>query len=333
MTPGAAQTTGTERAVLGVDSAEQVLELFEAYARHRLGQAITAVAFRAGRIDAVWGVALSDGREVVIKAHRPPVDLAAVAAAVQAQQVLGQGGFPCPTPLSGPDSFQGHVLTAETTMTAGAAPDGRAPGVRALLAAGLAQHVALLRAHSHLVEPAGAGPSWCRYHGGPWPTPHDPIVDFTTTPDGCAWLDEYAQRASEQVLAHRAGQPIVLAHADWYAGNVVVAGGRLTGSFDWELVADAEAVIAGITAAGYASSSTSGAGLSTPGEAAGFLADYEIARGAPLDGEQRLAAAGAAGWIIAFNARWEVSLHSGQGEGPTTALAREHGQDYLDLTW
>ena len=327
------ETTGTERAVTGLDSAAQVLEVFSAYTVERLGQAITAVRWRAGRIDVVWGVGLADGCEVVIKAHRPPVDVSAVAAATQAKHLLGQASFPCPRPLSGPDRFGEHVMVVEEAVTAGTTPDGRAPGMRALLTAGLARHVEVLRAHPHLVAQAGSGPSWCRYQDGPWPVPHDTIVDFTSTPEGYAWLDEYARAASEQVLAHRGGAEVVVGHADWYAGNVAVADGDLVATFDWELVADAEAVIAGIAAAGYASSSTSGGGMSTPEEVAGFLGDYERARGSALDGAEQRAAVAAAGWVLAFNARWEVSLRGGRGEGPSTALVRQRGEDYLTLDW
>ena len=53
--------------------------------RDRLGSAIADVRFRAGRIDAVWGVGLQDSRAVVIKAHRTPVDLRAAKATIDAQ--------------------------------------------------------------------------------------------------------------------------------------------------------------------------------------------------------------------------------------------------------
>lgn len=55
---------------------------------------------------------------------------------------------------------------------------------------------------------------------------------------------------------------MVVGHADWYAGNVAVADRHLVASYDWELVADTEGVVAGFTAAACAASSTSGGGLS-----------------------------------------------------------------------
>lgn len=326
--------TDTERAVLGSVSVAEVLAIFSAYTQDRLGHPISKVRFRAGRIDAVWGVELADGSEAVIKSHRRPVDLEAIAAARDAKRLLRAANFPCPEPLSGPDEVDGLILSLETLLGDGGIPDGRDPENRRLLASGLAWHIDLLRGRSDLLQRAGSGPSWCHYHAGPWPVPHDPIVDFRSTPHGYAWLDTYAQRAADQILTHRAFKEEVVGHADWYAGNVAVSADALVASFDWELVADTEAVIAGFTAACYAASSTSGGGLSTPEEVAAFLRDYEVARGAPLTGHEQRAAAGAAAWILAFNARWELALieHGHDGIG-TLALVRQRHEDYLSLRW
>ena len=181
---------------------------------------------------------------------------------------------------------------------------------------------------------AGAGPSWCRYQAGPWPIPHDTLVDFRSTPTGYEWLDTFGRRAADQILAHRDAKNVVVGHADWYAGNTAISDNVLVGTFDWELVADTEAVIAGFAAACYAASSTGAGGLSTPEEVAAFMRDYDTVRRHPLlDREQRTAAA-AAGWIIAFNARWQVGLiDHGLGDEATLALARTRGEDYLSLSW
>jgi Metallo-beta-lactamase superfamily len=128
------------------------------------------VRFRAGRIDAVWGVGLQDGRAVVIKAHRTPADLDAAQATIDAQRALAAAGFPCPVPLSGPDEVKGRVLTAETLIV-GAMPNGRNPAIRRLLAAGLFRHIEILRGHPDLIDRAGSGPSWSSLpsDGGPVP--------------------------------------------------------------------------------------------------------------------------------------------------------------------
>ena len=328
------EPSGTERAVFGSVTSEEIGTFLDDYARKQLGSPIADIRFRAGRIDSVWGVQLADGRAVVIKTHRPPHDLKELCAAADAQRRLVAAGFPCPTPLSGPDSVDGRVVTAETLL-AGSAPDGRDPGNRRLLADGLARHIQLLRPHPDLIDRAGPGPSWCRYQDGPWPVPHDTLVDFTTTTPGFEWLDQFGRRAADQILAHRDTDAVVVGHADWYAGNTVVAGGRLTGTFDWELVADTEAVIAGFTAACYASSSTAGGGLSTPEDVADFMRDYETARAVPFSTAERRTAAAAAAWICAFNARWQVALlaHDLSNDYPFVIRVQQRQDDYLELTW
>jgi hypothetical protein len=327
------ELSDTERAVHGAVTLPQLHNFLDAWARDRLGSAIGDVRFRAGRIDPVWGVELQDGRAVVIKAHRTPVDLDAARATIDAQRALAAAGFPCPDPLAGPDEIEGRVLTAETLIV-GARPDGRDPAIRRLLADGLFGHIEMLRARPDLRQRAGSGPSWCHYQSGPWPVPHDPIVNFQATVAGFKWLDAFGQRAADQILNNREPDKTVVGHADWYAGNTAVVEGRLVGTFDWELVADTDAVIAGFTASCYASSATAGGGLSTPTEVAAFLHDYEEVRGQPFSKRERTTAAAAAAWILAFNARWQAALIvHGVCDYATIALVRDHPEDYLSLSW
>jgi len=178
------------------------------------------------------------------------------------------------------------------------------------------------------VREAGPGPSWCHYRSGPWPVPHDTFVDFRSTPDGFEWLDDLGQRAADQILAHRGAREVVVGHADWYAGNTAVSADVLVGTFDWELVADTETVIAGFAAACYAANSTGPGGLSTPEGVTAFMRDYDTARGQPLTHREQRTAAGAAAWILAFNARWQVGLiDHGLCDDATVSLVRDHAQE------
>ena len=327
------ELSDTERAVHGAVTLPELHKFLDAWARDRLGSAIADVRFRAGRINAVWGVELQDGRAVVIKSHRTPVDLDAAQATIDAQRALAAAGFPCPDPLAGPDEIEGRVLTAETLIV-GARPDGRDPAIRRLLADGLFGHIEMLRARPDLRQRTGSGPSWCHYQSGPWPVPHDTIVNFRATLAGFNWLDAFGQRAADQILNNREPEKTVVGHADWYAGNTAVVEGQLVGTFDWELVADTEAVIAGFTASCYASSATAGGGLSTPTEVAAFLHDYEEVRGQPFSKRERRTAAAAAAWILAFNARWQAALIvHGVCDYATIALVQDHQEDYLSLSW
>ena len=329
-----AAISDTERAIFGDVSAAEVHAILDHYARRHLGSGIARVCFRSGRIDAVWGVELVDGRDVVVKAHRLPADVATIAAARDAMRLLSSVGYPCPAPLTGPDESEGRVLTAET-LVEGDVPDRQDPVVRGLLADGLARHIAILRQDPSLVGRAGPGPSWCRYQQGPWPVPHDSIVDFSSPARGYEWIDDFGRQAADQIIAHRDAAEVVVGHADWYGGNTVVADGALAGTFDWELVADTEAVVAGFAAAAYAASSTSSDGLSTPEQVADFLRDYDTARGAPLSARERRSAAGAAAWILAFNARWLVALPDPEQRSDVSlvTMVEQRQQDYLAVDW
>ena len=180
---------------------------------------------------------------------------------------------------------------------------------------------------------AGPGASWCRYQSGPWPVPHDTIVDFRSTPDGFEWLDTFGRLAANQILAHRDAEVIVVGHADWYAGNTATSGNALVGIFDREHVADTEAVIAGFASACYAAGSTGSGGLSSPEEVATFL---HLPRHCP---EPPVLWAGAAERLRArlpgslrstLAGRFGVIDHSLCDEA-TVSLVRRRGDDYLSL--
>jgi hypothetical protein len=65
-----------------------------------------------------------------------------------------------------------------------------------------------------------------------------------------------------------------------------------------------------------------------------FMRDYDNARPQPLGDRERRTAAGAAAWILAFNARWQVALlDHGLCDEATVSLARNRAEDYLTLAW
>lgn len=122
--------------------------------------------------------------------------------------LLSAASFPRPTPLSGPHEAEGRVVTTQTLLS-GDVPDGHDPVHRSLLACGLDQHIELLRHHPDLISRAGAGRSWCHNAAGPWPVPHDTLVDFTRTTPDYAWLDQFGRRGADQILANREAGAVV----------------------------------------------------------------------------------------------------------------------------
>lgn len=79
------------------------------------------------------------------------------------------------------------------------------------------------RVRSHLTTAVPLTDPPARYRAGPWPVPHDTILDFTSTPAGYGWLDELAAAAADR--AGSVAGPTVIGHSDWYARNLRLADG------------------------------------------------------------------------------------------------------------
>jgi len=326
--------TGVEAAILGAMRKQDVEPWLDEVLRRCVGTELAHVVFRSGRIDAVYGVATVDGRELVIKVHRPPVDVDARSNVVAAQRILVEAGFPCARPLGGPATIDGPVVTVETLLTGGRPGDGHDAEIRRSVAAGLSQQIDLLRQHPDLVTNAGAPPAWYQYQDGPWPTPHDSIFDFSATPDGYQWLDDFARDVATILTTSPRGDDVVVGHADWYCGNLRFADTTVVATFDWDLVADTTAMVAGFTAGAYTMGEAPGAGPPSPDEVTAFVADVEQAQGRPFDaGERRLAVA-AACWNLAYSARCDLAMLDGRPQpGSALDLLDRNRQEYLDLRW
>ena len=297
---------GVERAVFGPVSRNDIDAWVEKHVRARLGVAISGFVFRSGRVAAVYGAVLGDGRSVAVKVHRRPVNVAYLSAAIACQRRLADAGFPCPRPLDGPAATDDLTTVIETLVADGEPGDGHKPGVRLAVARSLFEHIDLLRGHP-VDKLVGGAPAWSCYEHGPWPEPHDPIFDFTTTPAGFGWLDDLARRAA--AVLGDAGPPELIAHADWSCGNLRFHGGKVSSSYDWDSLAVApEAVLVGLCAGGFTSGGGAGADTPTPDEMTAFLRDYEDVRADPFNEPQQKAAAAAITWVLAYNGRCEASF-------------------------
>ncbi|MBO0884434.1 MAG: hypothetical protein J2P17_29705, partial [Mycobacterium sp.] len=174
------RASGIERAVFGTLDRDNIDGWLNKHLRVRLGSDLSQIVFRSGRISAVYGVILSDGRQVAIKVHRRPADLAYLTAATTCQRRLADAGYPCPAPLDGPATTDGVTGVIETLLTNGEPGNGHESGTRRVMASALFEQLELLRGAEVDGLVAGA-PAWSHYEHGPWPKPHDPIFDFAVT--------------------------------------------------------------------------------------------------------------------------------------------------------
>ncbi|MDQ6944961.1 MAG: hypothetical protein M3256_01530 [Actinomycetota bacterium] len=184
-----------------------------------LGERVTSTLFRAGRIDAVYGLLVESGQRRLLKLHRRPVDIEGRRLVNRAQSLLADAGLPCATPLAGPSIVDDQVVSVESLLPAGQPGDGFNAGVQMAVAEGLAQQVTLLAAHSDVIDGIGRPPAWCYYERGAWGATHDPIFDFRTTPSEYAWLQDYAQDAADELNTTRTDARVVAAHADGTAAT------------------------------------------------------------------------------------------------------------------
>jgi len=327
--------SGLEQAVFGWTDAEQVDDWLDRHVRERLGLGVDRVLFRSGRVGAVYGLRLLDGSEVVVKVPRGRPALGPLTAATACQRRLADAGYPCPTPLDVPAVTGGRVGLIEDLLDVGEIGDIRQAPVRRAAVASLAEQITLLAA---LPDEAGAltdPPAWDRFRHGPWPVPHDTIFDFTHTPEGYEWLDHLAGAAAHR--AATATRPVVIGHSDWYVGNLRFTADTVVAAYDWDsLVAEPEPVIAGFAAGSHTLGHPTGPGAPTPEEVGTFLTEYAQHRPDSFTAAGRTAAAAAAVWVLAYNARCQLCfLPTGDPPPPGSTLQAlaEHGQTYLALDW
>jgi hypothetical protein len=286
-----------------------------AWCEVHLGSPTESQLFRTGHLACVIGTRLADGREVVVKV-RPAAPRIATCTAVQHR--VFDSGYPCPQPLAGPALLGEYEATAETYIPGGASlPDsGRAAQP---FAAALAQLVHLAPPPEQMpsLRPAPAWAAWNHSQGGLWPQPEDLDMDLNEV-DGPGWIDAAGQAARQKLLEDQ-GQAVI-GHGDWITDNLRWLGSRLLAAYDWDsLIADSEAVIAGLAAAIYLYPA-----LATVTETREFLDAYATARGRPFSrGElQRCWAAGV--WTRAFDAKQEHAAAQ-----PVSLLTQDEAHERL----
>ena len=274
-------------------------EWLTAWCREHLGAAPAEVLMRDEHLSEIFGLRLTDGREVVVKARTDQNGRAATC--VEVQRLLAGRGFPCPPPLTGVTVHDGRAVHAEEWRPGGEVLRGDDPATGRLFGGLLARMVEL----ASDIEVGGTSPGavtaplpnpeWVRWDhddDGPWPaisyfddrsarvTLPEPILDAAT---------RLRERLSVVYL------PRVLGHADWESQNLRWRGDEPWIVHDWDSLAwMPEAAIAGSAAGAFASHGQPT--LAPLPSSAAFLDAYQEVRGPFDDQEIEVAWASSCGW-------------------------------------
>jgi hypothetical protein len=272
-----------------------------AWCLDHLGGEPAGVLFQLQQVSMVFGLRLTGGRDVVVKAR---ADDGRAVSCVAAQAQLAERGFPCARPLTPVACVGSLAVHAEEFRPDGEVLPGDSPDVAVRYAEVFARLMAELAGVT--VVPPLPNPPWVRWDhtgSGVWPA-----IGFLDNRDQSvvpAYVVEVAERARGRILA--ADLPCVLGWADFEAQNLRWHGQQVWAVHDWDSLAwQPEAALAGA-----ASGSFAGAGPPTlaPIESSeAFLVAYQDIRGRLFTAVEQEIAWAASLWMAAYNAR-EQALH------------------------
>jgi hypothetical protein len=260
------------QAIHGTDDPAAIAAQLVGHVERTLGVAVAGGRFHAASVGSVTGLALADGRDVVVKAYQPRWPLSFVAAVVEAQTVLHLSGIPCALPLAPPAPLGAGVATIESWLTDPGQPTVLGPAERRASAEGLAALVAAVPDLPGLRDNPMSQPA-----RGLYPTPHSPLFDFEATAEGAAWIDAHAAAASP----HTGGGRQVVAHTDWSARNVRLSADGVRAVYDLDSLASTTlpAALAGAAMSWRALGESSDGPAPGVEEVESWLADYPEALG------------------------------------------------------
>jgi hypothetical protein len=263
------------------------------------------VLFQLQQISMVFGLRLTGGTDVVVKARTG--DGRAVSC-VEVQARLAERGFPCARPLTPVIGVGSLAVHAEEFRPGGDVLHGESPDVAVRYAEVFVRLMAELA--DVTVAPPLPNPRWVRWDhtdSGLWPA-----IDFLDDRDQSAvpaHVTDTAERARGRILA--ANLPCVLGYADFEAQNLRWHGREVCAVHDWDSLAwQPEAALVGAASGAFASAGPPTLAPIESSEA--FLVAYQDVRGRLFTTVEQEIAWAASLWPAAHNARWEV-LH---GQSP-----------------
>lgn len=319
-----ADTRRLARGALGSANPADHARLLERIAAEYLDSPAVRALFAEYSLGAVFGVRLSDGRDVVLKIYRAERSAAYLRAMQSVQGHVHSVGYPAPRPLS-PVFRIGRRYASFQEYVAGNAANGHDTSVRTQLAHALAD---LVRVTDSLAQPV-FNPRPRRHPRHVWPTPHQRFFNLRGSTRGAGWLVPRIQRARR--ILNQATERPVLGHDDWSVRNTRFRRGRLVAVFDWDSLQNMdEAVLVGKAATTFTATWYIKCRVTpTPNEARAFVAAYEARRGHRFSRYDRTRIGAAADFAAAYTARLEHSLGKPKTEGYQALLAQAGEEPWL----
>jgi hypothetical protein len=237
-----------------------------------LGSEPAVVLFQLQQVSMVFGLRLSGGAEVVVKAR---ADNGRAVSCVAAQAQLAGRGFPCARPLTPATGAGSLAVNAEEFRPGGEVLAGDSPDVAVRYAEVFFWLMAELAGLT--VAPPLPNPPWVRWdHADPGVWPAIGFLDGRDQSVVPAYVAQVAGRARARLLA--AGLPCVLGWADFEAQNLRWHGRQVWAVHDWDSLAwQPEAALAGAASGSFASA---GPPVLAPVESSeAFLVAYQDIRG------------------------------------------------------
>jgi hypothetical protein len=318
-----------DRAIFGTTDPAVIAAELRAFTTRALGASIRGVLLYASSVGTAAGVELSDGRRVVIKAHRAGLTRIELDALARFRRAARDAGVPAPELIAVEHLLRGNA-SVEAYADAPPAANGFDEEVRRMLAQGLWALAEVGLAYGDLggLRHAKATPA-----GRIWRTPHSELFDLAKNADGAAWIDAVGERALRGL--EQRSCDVFPAHMDWRVEHVRVKGDRIVAVFDWDSVALAdEAQMVGTSAAHYASnwqSGFEGRRFPTPDESDAYVADYERARRRPFTREELARIGAVRTYELAYVARLGHIPGAVPMRGGAAEMLLQHGDAYLTV--
>jgi hypothetical protein len=310
---------------------EQIAGLVAGACRQQLGVPPATCEFFEMSSGAVFGLALADGRRVMLKATRPRHGREQLEACAAVQSALATHGFPCPPVLSPVFPIGTLLAHFEAWVRPGRSRDAHDPPVREAMAGLLADLLMRLA----LFPVAGRVPFEPLAEDALWPEPHNALFDFEATKGGAEWIEEKA-RAALAVL-RGSEEPPATGHLDWAVKHFRFdQDDRVVMVYDWDSLRRSTVPrIVGSAAVTFTASWDLPVVLTpSPGESLAFARVCEKARGKPFTSAQWRELSAGALHTLSYCARCEHALggeDDWREDGFRHALQKSAGAGYFEV--